>query len=73
MSSQPWECIPSTPAEPIWCWASPLFNKVEIVRENGNILIKTIDNSNENIYVKLLKVNGKEKPEILASAKAFIN
>ena len=51
---------------------SPLFNKVEIVRENSNILIETIDNSNENIYVKSLKVNGKKSLKSWLS-EAFMN
>lgn len=39
---------------------SPTFDKVEIVREQGNILIETLNNSKENIYVKSLLVDGKE-------------
>lgn len=52
---------PVTPGTDEYVFGSPLFNKVTMNFENGKkLVIEAQENSNENIYVQGIKLNGKE-------------
>ena len=52
---------PVCPGSNEYILGSPLFESVEIALENGETLkIKSVDNSQENRYIKEMKVNGKK-------------
>lgn len=52
---------PVNPAQGIYSFGSPLFDEATINLENNKIfVIKARNNSNENIYIQSIKLNGKK-------------
>jgi predicted alpha-1,2-mannosidase len=52
---------PVNPAQGVYAFGSPLFDEATINLENGNtFVIKSINNSNANIYIQSVSLNGKE-------------
>jgi predicted alpha-1,2-mannosidase len=50
---------PVTPGHPSYALGSPLFKKVTISLSNGNnLVIEAPDNSDENVYVEMVELNG---------------
>jgi predicted alpha-1,2-mannosidase len=55
---------PVTPGSGEYVFGSPLFDRVTLKFENGKkLVIRSQENSRENIYVKYIKFNGKPIPE----------
>jgi predicted alpha-1,2-mannosidase len=52
---------PVNPAQGVYAFGSPLFDEATINLENGNtFVIKSINNSDDNIYIQSVSLNGKE-------------
>lgn len=52
---------PVNPAQGVYVFGSPLFDLATINLENGKkFKVKTINNSNENIYIQKVELNGKK-------------
>ncbi len=52
---------PVNPAQGVYAFGSPLFEEATINLENGNIfVIKSINNSDDNVYIQSVSLNGKE-------------
>ena len=47
------------PASGRYWFGSPILDRAELTVEGGTFTIATINNSEENIYVKSIKLNGK--------------
>ena len=54
------------PAGARYWFGSPLFNRAELTVKGGKFVIETVNNSDTNIYIKSIKLNGKpyEQPYI---------
>lgn len=51
---------PTNPAQGVYSFGSPLFNKATVYLENGNIFtIEAVNNSKANTYIKSITLNGK--------------
>ena len=46
------------PAGARYWFGSPILDRAEIQVEGGKFIIETINNSDENIYIKSIKLNG---------------
>jgi len=52
---------PVNPAKGIYVFGSPLFDKVSIqLPENKTFVIEAVNNSDRNIYIQAVQLNGKE-------------
>ncbi|WP_338356055.1 GH92 family glycosyl hydrolase [Yeosuana marina] len=52
---------PVNPAQGVYAFGSPLFDEATINLENGHtFVIKAINNSDDNIYIQSVNLNGKE-------------
>ena len=47
------------PASGRYWFGSPLVDRAELAVEGGKFVIETANNSNKNIYIKSIKLNGK--------------
>lgn len=47
------------PASARYWFGSPLFNRAELTVKGGKFVIETVNNSDTNIYIKSIKLNGK--------------
>lgn len=64
---------PVNPAQGIYSFGSPLFDTATINLENNKIfIIKTRNNSNENIYIQSIELNGEKQTEIISHIKRLL-
>ena len=47
------------PASARYWFGSPIFNRAELTVKGGKFVIETVNNSDTNIYIKSIKLNGK--------------
>lgn len=65
---------PVTPGHPSYVLGSPLFTKVTITLSNGNtFIIEALENSDENMYVEKVELNGNRHENIWISHDDIMN
>lgn len=65
---------PVTPGSPFYTLGSPLIKEAKIHLDNGNeLIIKATNQSNENVYVKSVSINGVKLIGILLSHQEIMN
>jgi putative alpha-1,2-mannosidase len=67
-----------TTSDPIYQIGSPIFDKVEIdlnpdYYEGGKFIIETINNSDENVYIKSISLNGQPLDRVYIKHSEIVN
>lgn len=65
---------PVTPGHPTYALGSPLFSKVTLSLSNGNsFIIESVNNTNDNVYVEKVELNGDEYEKNWLSHENIMN